>query len=222
LGDRGSKESEREREREHIDFRTVGTQFPLLFCTATLHFRISLAARMREEEAQAARERVKLSLHTCKCACVGVCVGPITMGLWCEFLSIVGVCVQLYTVLYVYSMPLHYVCVWKDFLVCEKDMETRFPFSRPALHSSFSHSFISLAILLHSFPFPFCHFFLAAPERILLQLFTYLAIEKWARIKEPTKERGEVGQVFAQMHVERSYVPGYKDVLAIFYFWRTK
>jgi len=35
-------------------------------------------------------------------------------------------------------------------------------------------------------------------------------------------ERGEVGQVFTQMHVERSYVPGYKDVLAIFYFWRTK
>jgi len=44
----------------------------------------------------------------------------------------------------------HYVCVWKDFLVCEKDMETRFPFSRPAfsiLHSrilSFRSPFFSI------------------------------------------------------------------------------
>jgi len=46
------------------------------------------------------RERTQLSPRVCVC----VFVGPITMGLWCEFLSIVGVCVLLYTVLYVYSV----------------------------------------------------------------------------------------------------------------------
>lgn len=197
----GAPESVKEEKRERPWWGGGGMEpgRTLIFAQWAHNFRYCFAQRrctsatcMQAEREAANRAALSLfpvcaytcmCLCSCQCECECMCGGPITMGLWCEFLSIVGVCVQLYTSLYVNSAPVLvlvfvFAFVWKDFLVFWKGHGNTLTILLPLLlRSPFSHSFISPAILRHSFPFPFFHFFLAAPKRILLQLFTYLAIE---------------------------------------------
>jgi len=136
-----SKYGARERKRARASagahwFSHSGHTISVIVCTAALHFRISYAVRTREGENTTLSPRM----------CVRVCWANHNGSLVWIFVHCGCLCSAIYRSLCVLCSQ-YYVCVWKDFLVCEKDMETRFPFSCPALHSrilSFRSPFFSI------------------------------------------------------------------------------